>query len=674
MNGSSKRCIEDVHQDCMVCGRPCVNRRSLGNHVNRSHPDLEGLMGYVLKYFLFGSHPKCMCGCGEDVSWHKVLYRFNDYLTGHNPSGFKVKQPEFSEEQLTRRKESIKKKYQEDGDSIKRKISESVSRGLKRPDVKDRLSSSRKQLWSNESYREMQRLSRIESWKGKAGDDRRKKVFTPEFGKKISVANMARDSHTRSAVEMRFVDHLASIGLEVECSKWFNFDERTWCADVWLPEKKTIIEFDGAYWHGLDRTTDFTYDQIVNLTNDLAKNSLARARGLNLLRIKEGTDFTSVRSYDDLVNSAYHVVAAGKVVKEGTFRLSDDNTPLLTRNRIVKATIAENGRNIIEGKYVPLVENFLRAHVDYWGWFYPTSSSSLKDVLISVGRSSHSLGMSPAGSEWLKSRVRSYWDVDAGPAQKFNCDGTLRSVVSYRLGINGSKKYTYEIDGIDMECQETFDITLKNIRNGFVVQRNKVSWFKPTWAAYVYSRYCTNTSPVVWDPSIGFSARLLGFCGVFDRGTYIGTDPSKRMCDDARRVASEVLYFKKDLKVEVMNTGSEKWIPKENSLDLVFTSPPYFDSERYFDEEGQCWRDYPDLGVWREKFLRKTFENARVGLNSSGHLVINISARYRDVVIEDATCVGFSLNEEFSLPTFRDHFDRGKGHAGRNESFLVFRK
>jgi hypothetical protein len=146
------------------------------------------------------------------------------------------------------------------------------------------------------------------------------------------------------------------------------------------------------------------------------------------------------------------------------------------------------------------------------------------------------------------------------------------------------------------------------------------------------------------------------------------------MCDDARRVASEVLYFKKDLKVEVMNTGSEKWIPKENSLDLVFTSPPYFDSERYFDEEGQCWRDYPDLGVWREKFLRKTFENARVGLNSSGHLVINISARYRDVVIEDATCVGFSLNEEFSLPTFRDHFDRGKGHAGRNESFLVFRK
>lgn len=671
MNNS--RGIEDAQQDCFVCGRSCVNRRSLGNHVNRSHPEIDGLMGYTLRFICQGKIPKCICGCGQEVTWHKVLYKFNEYITGHNPAGFKIKQPVLSKEQIDRRNESIRKSYDLRGDEIKEKISKNVSKSLRESGID--FSNFFREKWQDETYKESQRIGRIRSWSGSAGEIRRKKVFTPELSKKISLANMSRESQHKSLAEEKFAKHLESIGLQVERSKWFNFDKKTWCVDIWLPQYETLVEFDGTYWHGLDRSIDYTYDQINNISNDLIKNSIAREKKLNLLRIKEDVDIDSIKSYDDLIESAYHVVSNGAIIKEGSFKLSDDSSAILTRSKIIKMALTADGKSQIQKRLVPLIENFLVSYVDYWGWFYPRSKDELDNVLNKIKKSSFTLSMSVAGSDWLKSRIRSFWEVDGGPVKMFACEKTLRSVVNYRLGINNSKIYTYPVDGKDVECQETFDINLRNIRNGFIVQRNKVSWFKPSWAAYIYQRYCGDlNNPTVWDPSIGFSARLLGFCGVFDKGTYIGTDPSHHMYVDAISVSKEISLLKKHLNLTILNTGSEKWIPEKESLDLVFTSPPYFDSEKYFDEEGQCWKDFPQLECWRENYLKVTLRNAYVGLRHNRNLIINISSKYREVLVKDALSEGFSFVEEIDLKLQKDHFDRESGRDGRAESFLVFKK
>jgi hypothetical protein len=66
---------------------------------------------------------------------------------------------------------------------------------------------------------------------------------------------------------------------------------------------------------------------------------------------------------------------------------------------------------------------------------------------------------------------------------------------------------------------------------------------------------------------------------------------------------------------ELLTMGSETYRPKKESLDFAFTSPPYFDTEKYSNEKTQSYLKYKNINTWKEKFLRKTFENVYYGLN-----------------------------------------------------------
>ena len=58
---------------------------------------------------------------------------------------------------------------------------------------------------------------------------------------------------------------------------------------------------------------------------------------------------------------------------------------------------------------------------------------------------------------------------------------------------------------------------------------------------------------------------------------------------------------------------------------MVFTSPPYFDRERYSDDEEHSFKSYPMYYDWRDNFLRPTLENAYNSLKSDRYLLWNIA-------------------------------------------------
>lgn len=84
---SSKYVIDNVevnlddHQ-CKECGRQCINKKSVGIHVRKSHS--MTLQQYVLKHFFGNIVPKCACGCGDGVTWHKTMNKYNTFINGHN--------------------------------------------------------------------------------------------------------------------------------------------------------------------------------------------------------------------------------------------------------------------------------------------------------------------------------------------------------------------------------------------------------------------------------------------------------------------------------------------------------------------------------------------------------------------------------------------------------------
>ena len=145
-----------------------------------------------------------------------------------------------------------------------------------------------------------------------------------------------------------------------------------------------------------------------------------------------------------------------------------------------------------------------------------------------------------------------------------------------------------------------------------------VSNFRPTSAKALYD--CFATDGVIWDMSSGFGGRLLGF--ICSNGKkYIGTEPSTKTYNG-------LLQIKEDYgnnNVELYKCGSETFIPDKNSLDFCFTSPPYFDCEKYSDEPTQSYIKFNNKADWLNGFLYQTFKNCYYGLKDNKYMAINIA-------------------------------------------------
>ncbi len=198
-----------------------------------------------------------------------------------------------------------------------------------------------------------------------------------------------------------------------------------------------------------------------------------------------------------------------------------------------------------------------------------------------------------------------------------------------------------------------------------------VSNFRPTAAACIYDRFAKGG--VVWDMSGGWGGRLLGAIagGV---GTYIATEPSTLSYDGLIKIAED---YAGDMKYEIECCGSEEYLADANTLDLCFTSPPYFDLEKYADEPTQSYVKFDNKDAWVEGFLRRTFENCYHGLKPKKFMIINI-ANKDDMNLEWETIrvaqeVGFKLIDTWFLALSNVNL-RDKAEKFKYEPIYIFMK
>jgi len=149
--------------------------------------------------------------------------------------------------------------------------------------------------------------------------------------------------------------------------------------------------------------------------------------------------------------------------------------------------------------------------------------------------------------------------------------------------------------------------------------------FKPAVASAVIRHFGAKD---VLDPCAGWGDRLVAACacGV----NYVGVDPNggnfdgysgiiDRFGDRSRHSAVESCF-------EDFDVGRAKF-------DLAFTSPPYFDTERYAGgtkyEPSQSWSRYRTVDAWVSGFLRSLVVGCREALRPNGVLAINIKDSVR---------------------------------------------
>jgi hypothetical protein len=205
----------------------------------------------------------------------------------------------------------------------------------------------------------------------------------------------------------------------------------------------------------------------------------------------------------------------------------------------------------------------------------------------------------------------------------------------------------------------------------------------------MYRRFC-KPGDTVLDSSTGYGGRLVGFLAS-QCGRYIGIDPNTETHQANLRMASD---FGRSDDVELHNLPAEDVDVEllRERVDFAFTSPPYFKTEIYSQEETQSCNRYPTSKAWRNHFLVPLMHLQFAALKPGCITCINISdvKVYDEKVplvawtIKAAEMVGFEvLRDQFDFYPLGRHFGKGKGRGdgtdsdpkgGRKEPVLVFRK
>jgi hypothetical protein len=157
------------------------------------------------------------------------------------------------------------------------------------------------------------------------------------------------------------------------------------------------------------------------------------------------------------------------------------------------------------------------------------------------------------------------------------------------------------------------------------------SQFKPNVAKAIYDRYkCKN----VLDFSAGWGDRLAGFYASEHGELFVGIDPRKENHPIYEKQAEfyqkHSTFFENDKRHELICEPAEDadLSKYEGMMDIVFTSPPYFNVERYSYDDTQSWVRHKDIEGWNEKFLHVALNNVWKTLRKGGILMVNISDVY----------------------------------------------
>lgn len=194
--------------------------------------------------------------------------------------------------------------------------------------------------------------------------------------------------------------------------------------------------------------------------------------------------------------------------------------------------------------------------------------------------------------------------------------------------------------------------------------------FRPTVSKAIYDIYGNHGN--VYDPCGGWGGRLFGFLAS-DCREYVCCDPSTLTANGLNE-----LYDKcrggVHKSVIINCECQEDYKPKCGHFDLVFTSPPYFDCERYSDEPTQSYIRYPTVIKWCAGFLEPLISNAYDALKPGGRFVLNIANTKNAPQLEELSLIfadmaGFKLEDTLKLT-----LSSIAGKGVKYEPMFVFKK
>lgn len=172
------------------------------------------------------------------------------------------------------------------------------------------------------------------------------------------------------------------------------------------------------------------------------------------------------------------------------------------------------------------------------------------------------------------------------------------------------------------------EVNIETLRMATTLRKYVASQFRPSVAKALYDKF---KSENVLDFSAGWGDRLAGFYACDYGKHYVGIDPNKATNPSYHKqkdfYVSQRTFFENLKTAEFIEAAAEDvdFSKYTDFFDTVFTSPPYFNTEKYSDDEAQSYKRYKKIDDWNRNFLHKTIENIIPTLKSNAILAVNIA-------------------------------------------------
>jgi len=177
-----------------------------------------------------------------------------------------------------------------------------------------------------------------------------------------------------------------------------------------------------------------------------------------------------------------------------------------------------------------------------------------------------------------------------------------------------------------------FSLNVKEInptilRNMIILRKYIASQFRPSAAKAIYDYFKPES---VLDLSMGWGDRLAGASAAESVKEYVGIDPNINLFNNYYnqiKTYSNINTLKKHYDLR-LGCAEDENLVIDGDFDMIFTSPPYYDKEKYDQSPDQSYIKYKAFDSWMNNFLYKAIDLRSNSLKSGGYLILNISDIY----------------------------------------------
>ena len=222
--------------------------------------------------------------------------------------------------------------------------------------------------------------------------------------------------------------------------------------------------------------------------------------------------------------------------------------------------------------------------------------------------------------------------------------------------------------------------------------------FSPLVVRFLIEKYLPKNGGIVYDPCSGWGGRLMGSICSSKNIQYIGCDVNSnifqnRSYERIGEFIQEEIGRKSNYKVHQISSTRfneiDDYKTYKGKVDLILTSPPYFNQEQYSTDKEQSYNLFPTYESWINGYMRETFQIGYDLLKKGGVLLLNIAdtkelpleldtlSVMEDIGFEFQYEIGMKLQRYLGLQTekiYNRYYDEERENFVKVEPILKFIK